>query len=416
MEFKNPFYQSLLETHSKFSDNAANNTHVCVETRGKRACTQLVSEWYLIILHLAYTTAIALSMVYFLNGTSFGYEGSDHHYALATWRCVFILLEKNGPSLAETSSIVSLHLPTIKMFYTPTAHSGHAWTRAMAIVILCLDWPAQFSNPIASGSVSWIPSRAYRSQNASISLNVREKLVKESAGRSVVASTFLGTWTHEFLVPLAQRILTHLNSYPNGTIVKNATVPMFDIRELEWVTDKMSLPIELEKAVTVSLSGYLNFSRERGPLEQVTLGTAALLKDTPWIPPAENTLPPAQTFSRTKFAAIYVSRNDNHGLNDKYDCRNGKSSFYPLPSGIKLYNIPWNNNQSDCIAVAKLSITAGTTQCFQGDPNIHSESTCILSSGAIFIENTEAASDVLVEEVFSAMPEVQAFRSCPWFI
>ncbi|CAF3498528.1 unnamed protein product [Fusarium graminearum] len=302
------------------------------------------------------------------------------------------------------------------MFYTPTAHSGHAWTRAMAIVILCLDWPAQFSNPIASGSVSWIPSRAYRSQNASISLNVREKLVKESAGRSVVASTFLGTWTHEFLVPLAQRILTHLNSYPNGTIVKNATVPMFDIRELEWVTDKMSLPIELEKAVTVSLSGYLNFSRERGPLEQVTLGTAALLKDTPWIPPAENTLPPAQTFSRTKFAAIYVSRNDNHGLNDKYDCRNGKSSFYPLPSGIKLYNIPWNNNQSDCIAVAKLSITAGTTQCFQGDPNIHSESTCILSSGAIFIENTEAASDVLVEEVFSAMPEVQAFRSCPWFI
>ncbi|PTD06213.1 hypothetical protein HYE67_008015 [Fusarium culmorum] len=170
----------------------------------------------------------------------------------------------------------------------------------------------------------------------------------------------------------------------------------------------MSLPIELEKAVTVSLSGYLNFSRERGPLEQITLGTAALLKDTPWIPPAENTLPPAQIFSGTKFAAIYVSRNENHGLRDKYDCRNGKSSFDPLPNGIKLYNVPWNNDQSDCIAVAKLSITAGTTQCYQGDLNFQSEPTCILSSGAIFTKNTEAASDVLVEEVFSAMPEVQA--------
>ncbi|RTE71305.1 hypothetical protein BHE90_014286 [Fusarium euwallaceae] len=449
MDFNDASHQSLLKAHPSLAVDGIKTKHVCVETRSRHVWLQFVREWYLIPLYLSYTTAVAFYMVKWLNGSSFAIDGSSNRntrltqsdvttllsvvmvvgrticsawQALATWRCAFILLEKNGLSLADTSRLISWRVPTLTMFRrSSTLHTGHDRTRAMAILILLLAWPAQFSNPIASGSVSWVPSRVYQSSNSFISLSgppsprhnwqffsrystVREGMVKLSAG---YASTTMESMSGGPYLSSAQRIVTQLKSYPNATAVKNATIPIFKIEDFEWVTDGMTLPPGIEVAVKDSLSGYLNISRQDGPLAQVLSGNSALLKDTPWLPPPETELPPAELFSGIKYAAIYISRNDNKGQGDKYDCHSGKSEFDPLPDRIKLINVSWDNNHTDCLAVAKLQITAGVTQCYQEHMPVSSDPTCLLSSGVLVAKNTTVSADILVQQVFSIMPEVQ---------
>lgn len=453
MNLNNASHQALLQVRPTIAGEGIETKHVCVETRGKHAWLQSVWEWYLIPLYLLYTTTVAFYMVYRLNGTSFAIDGSSSRdkrlsqsdvttiisvvlvigrticsawQALATWRCAFILLEKNGLSLADTSRLISWRVPTPAMFGASTLHTARRRRRTgwIVILILLLAWPAQFSNPIASGSVSWVPVRVYQTSTSSISLSgspitsftwqwfsaystVREALVKESAGYAFLASTTMRNGSGGPHVPPAQRIVTQLKSYPNATAVRNATIPVFRIKDFEWVTDGMTLPSGIETAVNSHLSGYLNISRPDGPLAQTLPGNSALLKDTPWQPLPADELPRAELFSGVKYAAIYISRNDNKGLGMNFDCHSGKSDFDPLPNGIKLINISFSNGYTDCLAVAKLWITAGVTQCHQTGIPSSANPACLLSSGVLTANTIAVSADVLVQQAFSMMPEVQ---------
>ncbi|KAJ3528706.1 hypothetical protein NM208_g10086 [Fusarium decemcellulare] len=100
-------------------------------------------------------------------------------------------------------------------------------------------------------------------------------------------------------VPPAQRMSPQFTSYPNGTALKNATVPIFKIESLQWVENRTTLPENIMKAITFDKSGYLNISREDSMLQQTIVGTSALLKDSPWIPPPSDRLPAPKTFSGT---------------------------------------------------------------------------------------------------------------------
>lgn len=108
----------------------------------------------------------------------------------------------------------------------------------------------------------------------------------------------------------------------------------------------------------------------------------------------------------TKYAAIYVSRNWNQGKNEDYTCPDTSPDF--VPPGTDLLNIPWNNNFSDCLTVAKLDITAGVTQCSQSDLSKSPESTCLWTSNVLSTDNDTVSPDPLVNEVFAMMPEIQS--------
>lgn len=351
MEHRNSSHQYLLESRPECVEDGMEKNHVCVETQGKRPLMQLISQWYLLVLCLVFPIAITFSMVFWLNGKSFAVDGTPDPnarltqsdvttlisvalvmartvcttwQALAAWRCVFILLEKDGLSLSEASHLASWRLPTFTNFRPPPSHGTRdARVRTIAVLVLILSWPAQFVNPIASGSVSWIPSNVYETAPIPISLgtpsashpwswyssyaNVREQMVKRSAGRASLAATTSGNTNEIALVPPAQRMVMDLGSSPNTTAVKNVTVPIFKIEEFQWVTGDMELPKGILRAIQDYRSGYLNISRDGAPLAQTVEGTAALLKDSAWKAPDPKALPPAQIFSGTKYAAIYVS-------------------------------------------------------------------------------------------------------------
>ncbi|KAF5554636.1 multidrug resistance-associated abc transporter [Fusarium mexicanum] len=449
MDTSDTSYQYLLKDRPGISEDAIGGKHVCVEACSRRPWLQFIREWYLIPLYLVYTAAVTFGAVYWLNGKSFEINGSPNPgtrltqsdvttlfsaamvvgriicttwQALAAWRCAFILLEKTGLSLATTSRLISWQAPTPSMLRASSSRKG---TRAVVALILLLAWPAQIASPLASGSLSWAPSTVYDSPISSISLSgapallnpwkwytmfpdVRNGRVKLAAGHAFLASTTMTNTTRGPQMSPAQRIVTQLRSYPNATAVKNVTVPVLNIEKFTWVSEGEDIPPGIQAAVTDSLSGYLNISSPSGPLSQVLPGNTALLKDTPWQPLSDTELPSAEIFSGTKYAAIYISRNFNGGEGSNYDCHNGTSEFDPLPNGIKLINVSWNNNYTDCLAVAKLTITAGVTQCYQGDLRPSSEPTCFLSSGVLVAKTTNITADVLIQQVFSIMPETQS--------
>ncbi|KAF4918010.1 hypothetical protein CGCVW01_v009286 [Colletotrichum viniferum] len=199
-------------------------------------------------------------------------------------------------------------------------------------------------------------------------------------------------------------MIPSLDSYPDGKVIGNVVIPLFNINSFEWVTDIDNLTQNITASLKNTTNNYLSISESRSPLTQAIPGTSALLIGSPWKRKPTDKLPDSIIFRGTKYAAIYVSREWNQGLGLEYRCPNPGD----LPPDIVLYNIPWNNNFSDCIAVAKLDITAGVTQCSRADLDRPSRSTCLWASNVLSTDNDTASPDPLVNEVFAMMPEIQS--------
>ncbi|KAH0431143.1 multidrug resistance-associated abc transporter [Colletotrichum camelliae] len=206
----------------------------------------------------------------------------------------------------------------------------------------------------------------------------------------------------------ARRMIPRLYSYPNGAVVDSVIVPTFEVNSFEWVKDIRNLPSNITKALRNASSNYLIISEDRSPLTQVIAGTSALLKESKWTRKPTDKLPDPIIYRGTKYAAIYVSRNWNQGKNENYTCPDTSPDFGIVPPGTELLNIPWNNNFSDCLAVAKLDITAGVTQCSQSDLSKSPESTCLWASNVLSTDNDTVSPDPLVNEIFAMMPEIQS--------
>lgn len=68
--------------------------------------------------------------------------------AATTWRCVFILMEKTGISLRAIHWMTTYRLPAKNM----------TWQGFTVAIILLAVFPAQYSSPIVTGSVTWEPA------------------------------------------------------------------------------------------------------------------------------------------------------------------------------------------------------------------------------------------------------------------
>ncbi|CAI0649072.1 unnamed protein product [Colletotrichum noveboracense] len=295
-------------------------------------------------------------------------------------------------------------------------------------MVLFLSWPAQLASPVASGSVSWQPSSRFNTTNTTLYFkvlspgtpwdsyvtwpNTRKTIVKKSAGLvNLAAVAYDNSSNNLLLVPSARRMVSLPGASAEGTAIGTAVVPIFNIDQFEWVNDTKSLPENIFKAVKSTQSGFLNISEVGSPLEQQIPGTSALLKEYKWSRPER--FPDPMVVKDVRYAAIYISRQNNNGLAYDYKCPRTTTDFGELPSSIDLYNYPWNNNQSDCIAVAKLRITAGVTLCSQSESDLgrSSHSTCLWKSGVLTADSHSVSPDPLVNEVFYAMPEVQALAA-----
>ncbi|OIW34316.1 hypothetical protein CONLIGDRAFT_1056 [Coniochaeta ligniaria NRRL 30616] len=188
-------------------------------------------------------------------------------------------------------------LPSLKTFVV-FPRSALVW--AVTIVML-LVLPAQLAVPIATGSVTWVPSYAFDSLNTSSAVlgsatwgyrwdwfrsyeNVRRFIVEEAAGLENLESWLVPSDATgddaERRVPAARRPLLGFRDLRNGTKFEQVTVPVLRINSVAWV-DPQDLDASLIRVVTDN-TGSINISRPNNPLRITPEGIAVPLNTSAW--------------------------------------------------------------------------------------------------------------------------------------
>ena len=336
---------------------------------------------------------------------------------LAVWRCVYILLEKSRLSLAQLSNILSYKI----LFVPQIRRQDGALFVLITWVIMLLLWPAQLIAPLATSSVSWIPDTIISSSssnqteiliggagagwdNYQIYSQARMAVVLRAVAIASIAQLAdSGPETEATNVATAiRRVIPSCQGLPNGTLVQNVTTPFINLTSFEWVEDPLSLPSEVQDAVTngdgdqLSISGYWG-----NPLAMPYPGVAAPLKTVPWAsmsnpnPGSHFPYPAGETFAGQKLVAVLVARDSTSILPGAPS--NG--TFGQLPdTGFLTVNYT-SMNLTNWYAIANVSIRAGVTIC----------DGCRLVSPTV-VESTNRnqtmLADPLTNEAFNLMPEV----------
>lgn len=315
------------------------------------------------------------------------------------WRCVYILLEKTGLTLSEINFAAAMKIPTfgLKLF---KAHAPQSLALWVGLLIFLMSWPAQLADPLASGgAISWMPDQAYSTQrtanNVSIAIagadshwsfyvsrfgSTRLAIVQNAAGMTLSKGSLVndGSNVLDASFTPARRYEPLLRKHKVLTAVHNLTVPIMLIQNLSWISDETELSVGLQNAIRGD--GYLNISSPSNPLkEALTLGTTALLKESPWSAPSISVLPKAIIATGSRYAAIYVQYIDT------------PSESCSAPAAIR--------TSKHCYAIAKFEIKAGVTNC-------DNSSQCRLANTSSSIvelttKNLTIKADPLVNEVFA---------------
>ncbi len=335
---------------------------------------------------------------------------------LAVWRCVYVLLEKSRLSLTQLSNILSYKV----LFVPHIRRQDGALFVLITWVVMLLLWPAQLVAPLATSSVSWVPDTVF----SSFSPDETEILIGGAGDRwdwyqsysqvrmgvvlraaSIASIAQLADSSPEIepanVATAVRRVIPSCQGLPNGTLVHNVTTPFITFTSFEWVEDPLSLPSEVQDAVTsvdgdqLQISGYW-----KNPLAMPYPGVAAPLNTVPWAtmsnsnPGSHCPYPARETFIGQKLVATLVARDSTSILPDAPS----DGPFGQLPD-IGFLTVNYTNNETNWYAIANISIRAGVAisdGCRLVSPTVV-ESTN---------QNQTMLADPLVNEAFHLMPEV----------
>ncbi|KAF8316596.1 hypothetical protein DL93DRAFT_2154652 [Clavulina sp. PMI_390] len=315
--------------------------------------------------------------------------------AVITWNYAFLLLERNGMKLNALSDMISL--PFIPAMFPPpgyepdpadAAHENRRGGRSLAfgiLLIMLTAFPASFSPPIATGSISWHASTRNIS-NADIITDIGSQGANYHDGnpwgswlvdpnfrpRYIQRASALSThaWTSVTDAPDSpttfKRVVPSVESLPVGASLNSITIPIFDIESFEWVTDSSD--------VTQAQLSYLSPSNSPGTLFPTaagqnptnpllsSAGALALLPDVPY-----NTISatlshdtsqqqPVMVQSKSTIAAVAV--------NYYGDCDASTIAIFGrLPSNILTTSVHDATGYSMCFVFAKITYSAGAAVC-----------------------------------------------------
>lgn len=232
--------------------------------------------------------------------------------------------------------------------------------------------------------------------------NIREAIVRLGAGLANFQETRLDNGP--FPVGPARRMGNYFNSLPNGTIIENATVPIFIIESFEWITDEAQIPSETLAGIANPEMKYLTYAQPDTTLTGTAGGATALLREAEYDHEAQRRLKalpePTALSHALKYAATYL-----YSVPPEKDCglHWDNNEFSPMPSGIHVVE-SHRRDRRDCMVVAQLRVSAGVTHCNQIDPT--SDPTCILDSNVIVSSSREVLPDPLTDIVLAMIPEV----------
>lgn len=318
--------------------------------------------------------------------------------AVMTWNYAFLLLEKNGMKLASFSSMVSL--PIIPALFPPPGFEtepphptddlprNHGSTRKWLAVSIALTmvsvFPASFSPPIATGSISWHAS-THNISNADIiheigiqganygninpwaswcgDLNFRPRYISRASALAVHAWNSVSNVLDS--APTSKRVVPSVQSLPVGTSLTNVTVPVFAIESFDWITDGSDVSsTQLDYLTRTSTPGTLYpplpQTDVNNPL-QSTPGVLALLPDAIFDSSALNSDWSTQQPSMIKSKAGVVAVNINYAG----ECDASTFAIFgPLPPNLFTSSAKNVWGYSSCFVFAKITYSAGAATCY----------------------------------------------------
>lgn len=396
-----------------------------------------ILAWWLLPAHLVWSTVVAAIYLH-LNGKSVPYDSYDtidqsdivtimstlllisrlliaSWTPLCAWRCALILLEKTGVQLLDINHILSTKL------LLPFGRNRFSREHFLCAFILLLIWPAQLSNPLASGSIRWVTSyetdeaHLYRKNistggwdshmfDSFVQYPVqRELIIKTAVGRAAMAYHVADVANNISAAPI-QRVSPafQLSTYSR---IEKVSAPAIFLDEAEWVDSP--LPESIEKALSIIDSGYLNATSRYSPLlVGYVIGNCAILKDWPLL---ENDT----TWTGTQYAALLVGTAQGNST----ECQ----TFFKDQSG-RTFKYPLDETSFGCFKVLKMNVTAGVRTCKTSPKTTSPRFLCQVSSPSVVtlyeesqgsfsgnlssLTRQETSGDVFLPGVFALMPEV----------
>ena len=317
------------------------------------------------------------------------------------WRCVFILMERDGISLHQINSLFFW-----QNHFHPRLKSSHRTGLVVSIVLL-LCFPSQLSGPILTGSITWsssnglihggnisqVPSGDTGDMSSSyfttfFPLNLSQATVGlYSIAQQWAVGYAILAWDAQGGHRTMKRVIGAARDLPTNSIVNNITLPYFSISKLEWIEDPINElpPLVLRAHDYLSdwnpfLLGLNVFAYE---------GTFAIIPDEWGV-----ANPPSAYNGIIMETRVIVGMTTIRDLfAPPADCPKHSEFFGDIPANIGQYNDTFG-----CFIYGRITYVAGAAECCN----------CRVSSPYTFQNDTEVTVSPSNSTIFALaiMPKV----------
>ncbi|KAG8815217.1 hypothetical protein FRC17_000829 [Serendipita sp. 399] len=304
---------------------------------------------------------------------------------ITCWRAAYILLEREGLTLADLDGLVSFP------FLRPWPWSAY---RILISFIALLFLSSELYSPILNGSVSWKTAMSPASSRGALTIlrdtkglryvsptttDAKERLVYQAVAYMSMASGSRGSSQNESPNSELWAIERGTSDLPVNSTLANITIPFFAIDSFEWVTDPENT---LDATVLNAMHNVLNYTYPFNPLLTSTAGYVALLPNKSQeavLLDRDNRRLPRTAANGTYYAAINLARSLDEGY---CEGRRTGQFFEYVPSDVKAYPLLSNGTiPVTCLAFARVSLRAGVGICTE----------CRLASSRVLVDATLAA-------------------------
>ncbi|OJD32616.1 udp-3-o-(3-hydroxymyristoyl) glucosamine n-acyltransferase [Diplodia corticola] len=309
---------------------------------------------------------------------------------------------------------------------------GRTWHQISCVCVLMLLFPAQWSTPLASGAISWLPALNLQPSNITASLPVAgfgpplvwfnlygeaRETVKQRAQGVAVTLNYPSSFYRPVdgsATPSRRRVDSLRQELQDGNAdsqqiplesrISNATLPYFRMESIEWLDDQPAFHDFFNSSR--SLGSFTNL--ESSPYNVLMYGirteTAILdwnlrlnLGDLP-------TWPSPTTINATYTLAVMVSRRENQP--EEGTCLSVSPTYGHLPPKqqfrLTFYNEKTGIRDENCYMFANVTVAAGV---------VHGQQCPLVSSGVIEHRAADASAvDIhphpLVAPAFRILPEI----------
>ncbi|KAG8830872.1 hypothetical protein FRC17_004136 [Serendipita sp. 399] len=325
---------------------------------------------------------------------------------IACWQAAYILLEKEGLSLADLDGLVSLP------FLRPWPWSTY---RIVLSCVALLFLSSELYSPILNGSISWETvtsigpkgdvlkgisqswsSWMWRIPRRDYSVVVRA-VILVMTGLVNARQVYDTSHTSDLW-----RVVDVARDLPINSTLANITLPFFVIDSFEWINDPDNTLDPTILNVTESGSGLLNYTSSVNPMDDSPYaGTLALIPKTGVNTTTIDVLQPT-----TVTGSYYVVMNMGISLRGQ-TCEQQTGQWYDdVPVDLKYHAryLGYTNSGGIigkyfyCLAFARVFLRAGVGQC----------TNCQITSRFTLRNETEMEllEDIMTEPAFHVMPEV----------